>query len=296
MPRGHARISTSIWDDPDFCALDPLLQRMYMLLLSRKNVSQCGMLPLQVRKWAKGSNGTSVEDVEKALVELENQRYVFVDHDTEELLIRSFVRNDGVLKMPNIFKAALSSAVAVESPKLREVLAGELRRVGRDDANRTAQELFPIPFETVPEPVANPSVTRENDPDPVDNLWTDKGSRTVPEGFPLPHGVGEGEGVGEPLVGGWVGEAPSRPASRCSKHLNDPDPPPCRGCASARESGEAWDRKTAESRDRVKAAIEQARADPRQRCDHGVDGGLFINPSTGKSATCAHCRRQREAS
>ncbi|MGW4127999.1 hypothetical protein [Amycolatopsis japonica] len=268
-----------------------------MLLLSRKNVSQCGMLPLQVRKWAKGSKGTSVEDVEKALVELENQRYVFVDYDTEEVLIRSFVRNDGVLKMPNIFKAALSSAVAVESPKLREVLAGELRRVGRDDANRTAQELFPISSETVPEPVANPSGTRENDPEPVDNLLTTTGSRTVPEGFPLPHGVGEGEGVGEPLVGGWVGEAPSRPTPRCSKHINHDDPPPCRGCATAREAGEAWDRRAEERRGDLKAAIERARLDSRQRCGHGTPGGLFVHPDTGKSATCAHCRRpHREAS
>ena len=221
---------------------------------------------------------------------------MFVDHDTEELLIRSFVRNDGVLKMPNIFKAALSSAAGIESPKLREVLAGELRRVGRDDANRVAQELFPIPFETVPEPVANPSGTLGNDPQPVDNLLTTKGSRTVPEGFPLPQGVGEGEGVGEPLVGGWVGEAPSRPAPRCSSTSTTPirrraaDAPP-------RESGEAWDRRAEGSRKQLAAAIDEARRDDRQRCLHGTDGGSFIHPDTGKSATCAHCRRAtREAS
>lgn len=38
-------------------------------------------------------------------------------------------------------------------------------------------------------------------------------------------------------------------------------------------------------------AIERARRDPRQRCEHGTDGGLLLRPDTGKSATCPFCRR-----
>lgn len=286
MAREHARILTRIWDDPDFCALPAHQQRLYFLLLSRRNMASCGVLPLQVRKWAKGAKDTSEEDIEKTLVELEAARYVVVDADSEEVLVRSLIRNDGVLKVPNVFKAALRAALNVESPKLREVLAGELRRLARDDADEAAQKLFPIESERDPELIGDQSTPVDNHLSAVDRLLN---SNVIPTCA----GVGEGEGVGEPLVGGSVGE--HRPAPRCSKHRDDETPPPCRGCAAAREAGEAWDTRAAAARADTASAIERARADPRQRCAHGVDGGLFIHPETGKSATCAHCRR-REAS
>jgi hypothetical protein len=33
-----------------------------------------------------------------------------------------------------------------------------------------------------------------------------------------------------------------RPVDRCTRHTNDVSPPPCRGCAAAREAQEKWDR------------------------------------------------------
>jgi hypothetical protein len=292
MPREHARILTRIWDDPDFCALPVHQQRLYFLLLSRRNMASCGVLPLQVRKWAKSAADTSEEDIEKTLAELESGRYVVVDEETEEVLIRTLIRNDGVLKVPNVFKGALATATNVESPKLRQVLAEELRKLGRDDASKVAQKLFPIESGTDPEPIPNESETVDNLDFPVDNSPSPVDNLLNPNVIRTSDGVGVGEGVGEPLVGGWVGEAPSRPAPRCSKHINHDDPPPCRGCASARESGEAWDRRAEQNRAGLAAAIDAARRDDRLRCHHGTDGGLFIHPDTGKSATCARCRHQ----
>lgn len=240
MAREHARILTRIWDDPDFCALRGEQQRLYMLLLSRRNMAQCGVLPLQVRKWAKGAKDTTEDDLRRVLEELEAKRYIAVDEDTEEVLVRSFIRNDGVLKVPNVFKAALRSALGLESPKLREVMAGELRRLGRDDADRVADELFPIESERDPEPFANGSGTVDNYPKPVDN-------RTVRERFANGServaGEGGGEGGKEPFVGGSVGSALKReepPPLHCQKHRNTDDPPPCRGCGKARETREQW--------------------------------------------------------
>lgn len=255
MAREHARILTRIWDDPDFCGLPMHQQRLYFLLLSRRNMVSCGVLPLQVRKWAKGAKDTSEEDIVKTLAELEAGRYVFVDEDTEEVLVRTLIRNDGVLKVPNVFKAALKAALNIESPKLREVLAGELRKIGRGDADEVAQELFPIESERDPEPIGIESGTVDNPSTPVDNLLN---SNVIPTSG----GEGVGEGVGEPLVGGSVG----RPRERCGRHLNDTDPPNCRGCAKARETAERWDRDTAAA---LKAAVRACKL-----CD--ADGYRFV--------------------
>jgi hypothetical protein len=90
----------------------------------------------------------------------------------------------------------------------------------------------------------------------------------------------------------------TRPADRCARHRDDPNPGPCRDCAIARTAASTWETQEAERRAAIREAIDTAIADPRQRCDHGTDGGRHIRPDTGQSATCAQCRAQttREAS
>lgn len=90
--------------------------------------------------------------------------------------------------------------------------------------------------------------------------------------------------------------ATSRPSPKCQQHENVEQPPPCRACGDARKAAEAFDRDDETRRARISSAITRACADPRQRCEHGTDGGLFLHPETGKSATCAMCRRRRQAS
>jgi hypothetical protein len=256
MAREHARILTRIWSDADFCALPVAEQRLYFQLLSQKNLSQAGVLPLQLRKLAKGSAETSEADVVAALKHLEAARFVFVDLDTEEVLIRSFIRNDGVMKIPNVFKAALRAATTVESPLLREVLAEELRRTRRKDAIEIAEELSPTGSGTYSEPIANRSGTNS---EPL----------KVRDGIPEPQGEGEGEGEGEPLVGGSVGGSrvgtpagarpDQRPPSQCPEHTGTDNDRPCRRCATAREARAAWDA------DQTRAAAEARSSEARQR-------------------------------
>lgn len=90
----------------------------------------------------------------------------------------------------------------------------------------------------------------------------------------------------------------TRPADRCPRHLHDEHPPPCGPCADARRAAEQWDTAETARAAQIARDIEHACADPRMRCEHGADGGKFLHPITGKSATCAICRRraEREAS
>lgn len=245
MAREHARLLTRIWNDDDFLRLTGDAQRAYMLLVSQRTINNAGVLPLQIGKWARKAADASVEHVEKALAELVEQRYVAIDRDTEEVLVRSFIRNDGVVKQPNILKSALRQAVMVESASLRAVLAEELRRLGRDDARAVAEEINPEPLrnpsETVPDDFPNPSPETRREPQP------NPSNRTLPEPFALGSGVGIGESFssesgsgGETRASARDSPAP-RPSERCPKHQADIDPPPCRPCRDARIAAQTWD-------------------------------------------------------
>lgn len=94
MARRFAPLLTAIWDDDDFCALTPAAQRMYMQLLSQKRLSLCGVLPYAPRNLARGCTHLTVTDINTALEELEQHRYILIDHDTDEILVRTILKHD----------------------------------------------------------------------------------------------------------------------------------------------------------------------------------------------------------
>lgn len=129
MARSHARILASIWSDPEWLALPGECQRMYLLLISQHTCTQAGVVALTLRRWASMSGDGQVHVIEAALKELNARRFLVVDEDTEEVLVRSFMRNDGVARQGNVMKAALHAARGVRSHSIRQVLAAELRRI-----------------------------------------------------------------------------------------------------------------------------------------------------------------------
>lgn len=155
MGREHARILCRIWSDPDFKARSEGAQRMYFLLLSQRLLSHAGVVPMTVRKWANCAEDSDVASVHAHLDELIRHDYVVIDEDTQELLVRSFIRNDGVAKQPNVLIAALRQAAEIESATLRLALAGELRKLGDESADRVADRIEP----DFAEPFGNPCRT-----------------------------------------------------------------------------------------------------------------------------------------
>ncbi|WP_200309151.1 hypothetical protein [Streptomyces adelaidensis] len=133
MARGHGRILTSIWDDADFLALDERQQRLYLFLISQPNLNHAGLLPLTLRRWSRKAHGLTSAELEKRLQALESARFIVMDDDTEELLIRSFVRNDGVWKQPKVMGAMVSGALEISSRRLRGALLAEMDRVPLDE-------------------------------------------------------------------------------------------------------------------------------------------------------------------
>lgn len=132
MARDHARIFVRIWNDVDFRALPSAAQHMYLTLMSQERLSYCGVLDYIPSRYATLSADGSSESVEQAVKLLEAERYVVVDRDTHELVIRTFVRHDGLLKVPNMVKAMTGDYSRVLSFDLRRVIETELARARVD--------------------------------------------------------------------------------------------------------------------------------------------------------------------
>ncbi|MDT0608796.1 hypothetical protein [Streptomyces lancefieldiae] len=141
MARGHGRILTSVWEDSDFLDLDEREQRLYLFLISQPNLNHAGLLDLTLRRWARKARGLTVAELEKRIGRLEETHFVVVDDDTEELLIRSFIRNDGVWRMPKVMGAAVSGALEISSRKLQQALLAEMDRVPLDELNADPTKL-----------------------------------------------------------------------------------------------------------------------------------------------------------
>jgi hypothetical protein len=131
MARTYAQVTVDIWEDPDWLALSQGAQRLYLLLLCQKKLSLIGLLPYTPARWARFAPDTDVADVEAAVAELEAGRFVVIDRETEELLIRTFVRHD-ITKVSKgatnskLLKGMWSAWGAIESAELKRVVLREI--------------------------------------------------------------------------------------------------------------------------------------------------------------------------
>lgn len=73
--------------------------------------------------------GRRPDEVREAASELAQGLYIVTDDDTEEVLIRSFMKHDGLLHKPNVAKAMVKAYNQVFSLTLKGVIVHELTRL-----------------------------------------------------------------------------------------------------------------------------------------------------------------------
>jgi len=192
MARHFAALSTSIWDDPDFCNLTSEAQRMYLMLMSQAAINSVGLVPMAMNRWAHGTKGMTQKTLTKALQELEDALFVVVDWKRDELLVRSFVRNDGGYENSLRRKAIQREARLVGSAMLAGVLAHELNRLN-------------VPHEIAVSPI---DVRDKGHRSPIEGASKGQGSNTVKQ---VGTGTLEGNPFPEPGTGSTEASASRRP-------------------------------------------------------------------------------------
>jgi len=194
--RTHARLLLTIWADPEWRQLTYLEQWCFEMLISQEGLNNAGVQALRVRRWSNLAADLDENAINQALKGLAARRFVLVDYDTEEVLVRSFMRNDGVTKQPYVMKAALKCAAQVISPELRAELLVELRRIDvsglnarkkdrpvQDDYDEAIAALADGPQPTPPSPGKD---TEDTLPDTPSDTQSDTPATPSPTGCPTP--------------------------------------------------------------------------------------------------------------
>lgn len=146
MASPYRKSFTSMWSDRTFTALSEPAQRLHELMRTQPNLSFCGVIMFTPRRWARLSSSSTVKGLERALAELEEAGLVVFEPETEEVFLRAFIRDDDVLKSPNIAKSMVRDYCGVLSERVRRAIAEEIPDPIPDPVWKRYPEGFPEPF------------------------------------------------------------------------------------------------------------------------------------------------------
>lgn len=214
MARSEARLQFGMWR-AGLNGHSAHAKLVYAVLLTEPTINHCGVGAIRITRWAKDASLT-IEETEKALAELSAgdplTARVLLDDDTDEVFVRTLIRNDGVANQPYVLKGALREAVRVQSPLMRWVLAAELRKLPARQPDSTARNgrkvTYPDPHlvadELAPQGTPEPPCSQDDSGETEEGLFPVKpvervssGSITASESV---HGGGGGGGGGSSPV------------------------------------------------------------------------------------------------
>ena len=142
--RDYMKVYLAIWQDDDFRALPPLAQHLYFVIATN-HLSYCGVGDWRPNRLLPLAQGWTMTDLDAAAACLEDQRLFIIDRDTEEVLVRSFMRHDGVMSHNKLSVSAAKAFADVASNTLRGVIVHEMNRLQTENpdwkewANKTVQ-------------------------------------------------------------------------------------------------------------------------------------------------------------
>lgn len=129
MAREQANINTGLWADRDWRSLLMSEKYLYTLLLTHPTINYTGVVDWRPARIAALSPDTTTESIEVAARGLQEARFVFVDEDSEEVLIRSYLRHDGILKQPKLSVSMANAYAGTSSTKIQDIVAHEMHRL-----------------------------------------------------------------------------------------------------------------------------------------------------------------------
>lgn len=202
MARSHGIIYTSIWDpENDFRRLPFAAQWAYTMLLTQPEISPVGVMKLDWKNWAANAADIDQDELRDLLELLAAHEYIVLDHDTDELWIRTFMFHDKIFKQPQVAIAAARSVGSVRSLTLRRLISEsvppgirtywphELKGMKRPEAKALLDGCNASDWK--------PSVTPNRTPNDSPDLGLTEGlTEPLTEPLALGSGVGVGDGVG----------------------------------------------------------------------------------------------------
>ncbi|RKW71769.1 hypothetical protein [Galactobacter caseinivorans] len=107
-------------------------QWLYELLLTHPGLSYAGVCDWNPKRLAMMSTGVTADMVEAAGTALQAARFIYIDGQSDEVLVRSFLRHDGLLKNPKLSVSMANSFGAVASQGIQKVIVRELQKLAHE--------------------------------------------------------------------------------------------------------------------------------------------------------------------
>lgn len=266
--KDHARVNLAIWGDDDWLDLTPAAQHLYFVLWTSPGLSYCGAgewRPTRIAQRAKGWTSTAVET---AASELSRRLFLLVDIDTEEFLLRSWMKHDGLWKQPNMAVSMANARADLASRALRGVVVHEVQKIRRENPDMGGWKrdaLVDLLAQKAVDPASIPPFNPGGDPppdpggdhsvDPYGRVTVDPPVDPGPTPAPTPISFSPSTSGGCVSTEGHQANVPDiPPPMNCPKHPEGTDRP-CMPCKRARLDREQWDTRQRQ------ASIESERAE-----------------------------------
>lgn len=254
MAQDFAPLLRTIWSDEDWRALPMDAQHVYLLLLSHPDRNSAGVLSLTRRKWTRLAADLHPDRLDAAIQVLDDTGFLVVDDDTEEVLVRAYIRRATVYKHIRMMANALREVSEVESERLRSALGQELVRLPKLAIPTGNERMAAEARQTQDRLDELASMLCDAPPDPPGNSAGQEAAHGMAHGMadPIAHppvvvaGAVAGAGAGaypvlpskddlSSLVGDAQARSPVTHLRRPCLIHDEPNIRTCGGCIAARE-------------------------------------------------------------
>ena len=303
--KDHARMNLGIWGDDDWLDCTPPAQHLYFVLWNWPTLSYCGAGDWHPGRIASKAKGWTPAAVERAAAELSRDLFLLIDETTGEFLLRSWIKHDGLWKVPNMAVSMANARAELASRTLRGVIVHEVSKVRAAHPGLSSWERAAVvsmleqkavdpaglePFNPSSNPPANPSANPWSNPSvnpPVNqnlrggsNPTSNPGPTPAPAPTPTP----------EPNSGYVSTEVDSAregepPSPNCIDHPDGTDRP-CHPCGEARRRHRAWEDE--QKRRAHQTRSEQLRAAAQDRARAIAECSLCDEDGYIDTAVCGH--------
>jgi hypothetical protein len=281
----HARIGLDIWGDDEWLDLTPEAQHLYFVLKTQPP-SFCGSGDWHPGKIAAKASGWTADAVRSAAQVLVDGLFLLIDVETEEWLLRSWIKHDGLFKVPNMAVSMANARSLLSSRLLRGVVVYEVKKlqVAHPDLTSWARDAVATMLTQKavdPSEVEWPKVAPNPPSNPPPNGWVNPSATELPN-----PGVNPGPtpsptpSPSTPLLhGGYEsseGHQSVEPPSRCPTHINWTEwVPACGACAAASRTAKQWRDDEVARKRRTNEALAKARRD----CPDCDPNGMVETPT-----------------
>lgn len=277
MAREYARVRLNMAEDPEYLDLTVDAQHLYAnILLIDPSLSYCGIADWRPVRLTQRAKDLTLDRIMAAAAVLEEARFALFDPDTEEVLVRTLVRNDELLRNPKMALSVVKAYQGAASRTLRAAVVTELHKA-RETQSDFSSWTSPMSKDALARlldlPALDPADYTNRIANPITNQNTNHiGNRignadVVPNtnhiGNTDPGADYQSDSVGflpvtsnqqtynqQPESGyvsteGYDASATNPPPRHCPQHIDEPTTAPCRACGDARRAREVWDRNEA---------------------------------------------------